>query len=232
MLSAKVRPALQIVVVPLWRRHWAFYARRVLKEAPSSEKNVLQRMGAWVWERSARQYDRLKQAKPGTLSFRLRRVADRLEDQVSPEERFLATGGEATSAEVLHPSYVSPKLARRRLRLVSKQGEAFHRRWMMIWGVATPLLLPLILSPFSNLPVVYAYWRWHSHRSASKGARHIAAADYTFVASEDLDRLRGQETNDVLLADLAQKLGFAKDSNNFIADVLRKGRWLKNNKYT
>ena len=142
------RPLVQIVVVPVWRRHWTFYARDLGKAV--EEKGFFQRVGSWFRDRASGQYDALQEAKPGTIQGFLRRIADRLVDQVLPEERFLGTLGPGP-AEVVHPASVSAKLVRRRLRLVGKNG-AFHERWARIWGIATPLFVPRLRPPRADRP--------------------------------------------------------------------------------
>lgn len=173
----------RIWVLPLWRRNWAYHCAGSLEKSPPPS-NWFARFKANAWERAAAKWTALKSAQGGIQGM-IRRVAERLVDQVPPEESFLSAIAGASSATgrrrilVHYPSSVSAKLVRKRLMLLTKASR-WHQRWSYFWGAATPLLFPLIISPISNIPIVYTGWRWYAHRTAAKGADILADASLEF----------------------------------------------------
>lgn len=166
-------PRLRVVVVPVWQRHWLFHAEPLASKAQAR---------GWVErarQAALRQWETIKAAEPGTARHLVRRVAERIVDQVPVEETFLGVVGDAAAIDVVHPASLPAKLVRRRLRLMARAGP-WHRRWSIVWGLATPLLFPLILSPVSNLPIVYTAWRAYSHRNAHLGAKRLLEAPIDF----------------------------------------------------
>ncbi|KAJ1448682.1 mitochondrial K+-H+ exchange-related-domain-containing protein [Pelagophyceae sp. CCMP2097] len=210
---------LRILVFPTYRRHWTLYAVRVgCAQAPlRGHLNGLQKK---LWDQFEAYWDRvMAPAEPRTLRAFVRGVALNVVEQVEPEERFLGAVHDASplrgDVEVLYPSSMPKRLVRRRLRLVLNNQGRVHRVWKTVWGLLTPLMLPIVLSPFSNLqraaPLVYTVWRWHSHRAAELGATALQAADASLTPVDDVDAL-------------AAELGCAEGAK---CAVEHKCRWLK-----
>lgn len=153
----------------------------------------------------------------------LRRAAERLVDQVPPEENFL--GALASSGggriEVLYPASLSAKLVRRRLRLLTRTA-TWHRRWSLVWGIVTPLLIPLVLSPISNIPIVYTFWRWYAHRNAAAGADLLATASLEMAPCQDLEHLAPRAWSDEPIQPTD-----ACDFDGLDESLDRKLRWLQ-----
>ncbi|KAJ8612249.1 hypothetical protein CTAYLR_002892 [Chrysophaeum taylorii] len=215
---------LKIVVMPLWRRHWALHAK-VVEPVSTKPSGGLGRVQNVIWERSAAQYQALKKAKPGTFRDLLRRVAERVVDQASPEESLLgALAPRSSSIQVVFPASLSAKLVRRRLRLVSRHGQR-HRCWSLIWGVATPLLFPLVLSPVSNIPIFYAAWRCYAHHKAATGANVLRDVPLELAPSPELDDLARRAWSD---APVDPSSTDALEGLDGLANSLdRKLRWLR-----
>lgn len=197
---------LRVVVVPVWQRHWLFHAE------PLATKTEARGWVERARQSALRQWETIKTAQPGTFQNVVRRVAERIVDQVPVEETFLGVVGDATAIDVVHPASLPAKLVRRRLRLLARAGP-WHRNWSIAWGVATPLLFPLILSPVSNLPIVYTAWRAYSHRKAHLGANRLLDAPVDFQTYE----LPPQVDPDTLASVLGVRLHGA---------LAKKRRWL------
>jgi len=188
----------KIVVLPVLRRHWALHATRCAKDGTPPPRNAFETAYDRFARSAAKRWAQLQDAEPGTARDYARKAAQTLLDASrDPEEAFLVVvgggRGDANPLEVRHPAALPEKLVRRRLRLLSRGRHEEHLWRSRAWLASAPVLAPLLATPITKWPIVYAAWRWKENSMATKGADALGSAPMRFVADPALDALLGAE---------------------------------------
>ena len=150
--------------------------------ANAGPEKILPRFAArWVARTNAwcaETYAQWGEQPIGSWRRRLRDLGAWALDRIPPEETTL--GGlppVISSVEVAYPQSADVRVVQRLLReeLLGVEADATRRRAWRNAAVA-PLLLPLMLTPLSNVPIYWIGWRaWTQMRASANG---IAARDF------------------------------------------------------
>lgn len=150
--------------------------------ANAGPEKILPRFAArWVARTNAwcaETYAQWGEQPIGSWRRRLRDLGAWALDRIPPEETTL--GGlppVISSVEVAYPQSADVRVVRRLLReeLLGAKADLTRRRAWTNAGIA-PLLLPLALTPLSNVPIYWIGWRAWTQMRASKNG--VAARDF------------------------------------------------------
>jgi hypothetical protein len=212
----------RVVVLPVLRRHWALHAMRCPGAKPE-RRNALERTYDSFAASAETQWVKLRAAPRHSAQDYARRALQTLLDASrDPDEQFLvALGATEASARIVvrHPASLDERLVRRRLRLLGKARKNEHLWRSRAWLATAPLLAPLVATPITKWPIVYAFWRWQENVRARRGAAFLETARMSFVADPSLDSLHTP-----LDARSAER---AVEGSGAV--VAHKRRWLKRN---
>ena len=182
----------RVVVLPVLRRHWALHARRCPGAAPE-KRNALERTYDAFVETAAKQWARLQDApRHSPKDYARRTIQTILDASRDPDEQFLVElgGGHADARiEVRFPTALDERLVRRRLAKLAAARKNEHLWRSRAWLATAPVLAPLVATPITKWPIVYAFWRWQENACARRGAAFLETAPITFVADPSLDAL-------------------------------------------
>ncbi|KAL3158436.1 hypothetical protein ABBQ38_010671 [Trebouxia sp. C0009 RCD-2024] len=118
------------------------------------------------------------------------RLAQAVLAREEPEETFLKSVPQhLASLQIIHPSSISEKEVRRRLRLLTKQRRRKHSIRMISWAATAAPLTLLLLTPIPALPAYYCLYRAFSHRQALAGCRSLTDA-FSHNDAQQLQDLR------------------------------------------
>ena len=163
----------RVVVLPVLRRHWALHAMRCPGAKPE-RRNALERTYDSFAGSVETQWVKLRAAPRHSAQDYARRALQTLLDASrDPDEQFLvALGATEASARIVvrHPASLDERLVRRRLRLLGKARKNEHLWRSRAWLATAPLLAPLVATPITKWPIVYAFRRWQAHVRARRGA--------------------------------------------------------------
>ncbi|XAR49821.1 hypothetical protein NMG60_11003973 [Bertholletia excelsa] len=116
----------------------------------------------------------LEKAPPGSFKNKLYGLGLRLLARVKPSEIFLkCITKEVTNVEVIFPSSLNARLARRRLRHIALRGTIIHRRYFYGSVSLLPLTTVFTVLPLPNIPFFWILFRTYSHWRALKGSERL-----------------------------------------------------------
>ena len=192
-LGLRTMPRLtRVVVLPVLRRHWALHAKRCPGAAPE-KRNALERTYDAFVETAAKQWARLQDAPRHSPKGLARRTIQTILDASrDPDEQFLVelgAGPHPARIEVRFPTALDERLVRRRLAKLAAARKNEHLWRSRAWLATAPVLAPLVATPITKWPIVYAFWRWQENARARRGAAFLETADVTFIADPSLDSL-------------------------------------------
>ena len=182
----------RVVVLPVLRRHWALHAKRCPGAAPE-KRNALERTYDAFAETAAKQWAKLQDApRHSPKDYARRTIQTILDASRDPDEQFLVElggGPHPARIEVRFPTALDERLVRRRLAKLAAARKNEHLWRSRAWLATAPVLAPLVATPITKWPIVYAFWRWQENARARRGAAFLETADVTFVADPSLDSL-------------------------------------------
>lgn len=138
----------------------------------------LQILGTQISRKAQRriqlEWQKLEEAKEGTLKNRAYRLAQAILAREDPQEVFLKSiPTEPADVEVIYPSSLTEKHVRRRLRVMLSDAHRRHRSRMLWWLLALVPQLPLMATPLPNVTVYYAGYRWYANYRALQGTKSL-----------------------------------------------------------
>ncbi|XP_024537490.1 uncharacterized protein LOC112348696 [Selaginella moellendorffii] len=123
-----------------------------------------------------RKWQDLAAARPGTIRSKIHRQGMKLLAKLEPSEQFFkAIPPDATKINIIHPSSLNSRLARRRLRHLAISGTAFHRRLLYGSLALLPFSSLFAIVPFPNVVILWNFFRVHAHWRALQGSRRLQA---------------------------------------------------------
>jgi len=196
----------QIVLIPVYRRHWVFTCREAQPALAAGAEGGrhLDREGglASAWRRAwggvahrvkdaaTARWHAASMARRGTLSNYTYRFGQWAMSLAHHDETFLnSVPPAALEMELIFPASMQERYVRRRLRLLIRGRMEYHKCWALIWGALTVPQLPLLITPIPNLPIYFSLYRTWSHYRAWRGAgslQHIIVD----IDARQLQRLR------------------------------------------
>ncbi|KAI7842265.1 hypothetical protein COHA_003906 [Chlorella ohadii] len=191
--------AARVLLVPIFRRHWLWYAwggrtaaaaveagraaaaavkpPRDWRQGVNLEEKahlLSQLARSWVQRRLWSEWHKLETAREGTMRNRGFKMAQAVLAREDPRETFLKNlPAKAAPVEVVYPTAFREKLVRRRLRHVCADSRRRHTTRLMWWVLALVPQLPLMLTPLPNITVYYTGYRIYSHYRALQGCKAL-----------------------------------------------------------
>ncbi|GAQ84828.1 hypothetical protein KFL_002080050 [Klebsormidium nitens] len=217
-MAGSVPRSLQILALPIKNRVWAFHASspavpgsatagglsfaglwQSLKQAQSTQERA-DLLDEWGTQKAQNQWAALEKAPPESFKARIARWGNALMRQAHPGEQFLKSiPRDVGIVEVVYPMGLNPTLVRRRVRLLARRGQEYHRCWTYLTAAALPLSSILSILPLPNLVLFYNLFRAHANWHAWKGGDHLMKAlEHTApVEASESGEERGRESEAV-----------------------------------
>lgn len=144
----------------------------------------------WIHTRIMKEWNKLKEARTGTLKNRGYRLAQAVLSREDPRETFLkAVPVDGGYLEIFYPDVYSEKIIRRRLRVMSHRSVSIHRKRLIWWSILLLIQSPLMLTPLPNITVYYTLYRVWSHSRALQGCT-VLDKGFAALDSKQLEELR------------------------------------------
>ena len=250
----------RVVLVPVHRRGWVFCPERVLLLAPPGPcpswadvraqptlggkwYALLSRQLHWGEEHWWALQNAPRDTRLGRLKHWVFETGTSLAARtVGPEEAFLKSIPEGAVLEVVYPhaagaeagGSLPQRLVRRRLRLLARQRERYHRRGRLVNLAVLPFTSLMLLLPTPNWLFYWNLFRLHSHYRAKlsckallklrtcdagrlrgsaeradapvrPGAPATEGLSVTFTGSDELAALVGDGVNEAVLKAIAER---------------------------
>ncbi|KAJ1962450.1 hypothetical protein GGI12_002643 [Dipsacomyces acuminosporus] len=163
---------MRVFVIPITKTRWALHCH------PTNITPT--RLTRWAQAASER-WSKWSAYPKQTWRGKVYDYGERLMDKIDFTEYFLKEiptkeeGALISKVDVVAPGFLSESEIVNELKMLSKQQDPYHSKWLKICCYMAPVSSLFTLVPFvPNFPLFYNLFRIYSHYKARHGARHLA----------------------------------------------------------